>query len=258
MLPAASVLGSLIYFPSREIAHTPSAASLTFRELTFTTDDGIELRGWWIPTPTQARLGEILFCHGNAGNIGDRLLEAQLLTSAGFDILLFDYRGYGQSKGRPDEPGTYRDARAAHDALLAQPEADPARVIYLGESLGGAIALHLALQRPPAGLILQSTFTSIRDLARHHYPPIPPLLIPDWYPSLSTIARLQAPLLVLHGDRDDIVPLSHAHALYDAAPPPKRIHVLPGRGHNDLVAISGAQYGSLITQWASELVDPAD
>ena len=123
---------------------------------------------------------------------------------------------------------------------------------------GGAIALNLALERPPAGLILQSTFTSIRDLARHHYPLIPPLLIPDWYPSLSTIARLQAPLLLMHGDRDDIAPLSHAHALYDAAPPPKRIHVLAGRGHNDLVAISGTQYGALIAQWASELVDPAD
>ena len=258
MLPAASVLGSLVYFPSREIAHIPSAAGLTFREPSFTTDDGIRLCGWWIPTPAQDRLGEILFCHGNAGNIGDRLLEAQLLTRAGFDVLLFDYRGYGHSNGRPDEPGTYRDARAAHHALLAQPEADRASVIYLGESLGGAVALHLALQRPPAGLISQSTFTSIRDLARHHYPLIPPLLIPNWYPSLSTIARLQAPLLVLHGDRDDIVPLSHAHALYEAAPPPKRMHVLPGRGHNDLAAISGAEYGFLITQWASDLVDPAD
>ena len=142
--------------------------------------------------------------------------------------------------------------------LLAQPQADPRDVIYLGESLGGAVALQLALQRPPAGLILQSTLTSIRDLARHHYPLIPPLLIPDWYPSLSTIARLQAPLLVLHDDRDDIVPLAHAHALYDATPPPKRMHVLPGRGHNDLVAISGTEYGFLITQWASELVDLAD
>ena len=105
---------------------------------------------------------------------------------------------------------------------------------------------------------MQSTFTSIRDLARHHYPLIPTLLMPDWYPSLSTVSRLRAPLLVLHGDHDDIVPLAHAHALYDAAPPPKRIHVLAGRGHNDLVAISGTQYQSLITQWASELRNPLD
>ena len=163
---------------SREIAHTPAAAGLAFRELAFTTDDGVQLCGWWIPTPAQDRLGEILFCHGNAGNISGRLLEAQLLTRAGFDILLFDYRGYGHSNGRPDEPGTYRAARAAHDALLAQPEAEPASVIYLGESLGGAVALQLTLERPPVGLILQPTFTSIRDLVRHHYPLIPTLLNP--------------------------------------------------------------------------------
>jgi pimeloyl-ACP methyl ester carboxylesterase len=253
-----ALLGSLVYFPSRGIGRTPAAAGLTFRELWFTTDDDIGLCGWWLPTSEQDRHGEILFCHGNAGNIGDRLLEAQLLTSAGFDVRLFDYRGYGRSHGRADEQGTYRDARAARAALTAQPEADPARVIYLGESLGGAIALHLALERPPAGLILQSTFTSIRALARHHDPLIPSLLIPDWYPSLNTVARLTAPLLVLHGDRDDIAPLSHAQALYNAAPPPKRIHVFAGRGHNDLAAMSGTEYASLIAQWASDLRNPPD
>lgn len=131
-------------------------------------------------------------------------------------------------------------------------------MIYLGESLGGAVALHLALEQPPAGLILQSTFTSIRALARHHYGLIPPLLIPDWYPSLSTVARLGAPLLVLHGVRDDIVPLSHGQALYDAAPPPKRMHVFASRGHNDVVAMSGTEYASVIAQWAGELVNPPD
>jgi pimeloyl-ACP methyl ester carboxylesterase len=253
-----SVLRSLVYFPSREIAHTPAATGLAFRELSFTTDDGILLCGWWITTEQQDRLGAILFCHGNAGNIADRLLEAQLLTRAGFDVLLFDYRGYGRSEGRADEQGTYRDALVARAALLGQPEADPSRVFYLGESLGGAVALHLALEHPPAGLILQSTFTSIRDMARQHYPFIPPFLIPDWYPSLSIVSRLRAPLLVLHGDRDDIVPLSHGQALYDVAPPPKDTHVFSGRGHNDLVATSGTEYGSVIAQWASDLVYPPD
>lgn len=253
-----ALIGSLVYFPSRKIAQTPSAVGLTFRELSFTTDDGIRLCGWWIPTRDRDRLGQILFCHGNAGNIGDRLLEAHILTRAGFDVLLFDYRGYGRSEGRPDESGTYIDARAARAALLAQPEADPARVIYLGESLGGAVALHLALEHPPAGLILQSTFTSIRDMAHHHYPLIPPFLIPDWYPSLRSVARLRTPLLVLHGDRDDIVPLSHGRALYDGAPPPKHVHIFVGRGHNDLVAMSGTEYRSLIAQWGSDLLNRAD
>jgi fermentation-respiration switch protein FrsA (DUF1100 family) len=247
-----AVLGALVFFPSRTIGQVPSDAGLAFRELSFTADDGRQLHGWWLPTPG-GRLGQILFCHGNAGNIGDRLLEALVLTGAGFDVLLFDYRGYGRSSGRPDEQGTYRDARAARAALLAQPEADPERVIYLGESLGGAVALRLAVELPPAGLILQSTFASVRDVARHHYPYLPAVMLPDWYPSLSIIRRLRAPLLVLHGDRDDIIPLAHSHMLYDAAPEPKRMHVFDGRGHNDIVATSGTEYGSVIARWATEL-----
>jgi uncharacterized protein len=137
MLRVPSVRRALLGFarllPVAGNRRTPSAAGLTSRELSFTTDDGIGLCGWWLPTSEQDRHGEILFCHGNAGTIGDRLLEAQLLTSAGFDVLLFDHRGYGRSNGRADEHGTYRDARAARAALTAQPEADPARVIYLGE-----------------------------------------------------------------------------------------------------------------------------
>ena len=247
------LLGSLVFFPSRNLGQTPSDVGVAFRELSFTADDGQRLHGWWLPTTARGRLGQILFCHGNAGNIGDRLLEALVLTGAGFDVLLFDYRGYGRSSGRPDEQGTYRDARAARAALLAQAETDPARVIYVGESLGGAVALRLAVEFPPAGLVLQSTFTSIRDLARHHYPFIPPVLVPDWYPSRRIVARLRAPLLVLHGDRDDIVPLVHGQALCNAAPEPKRMHVFADRGHNDIVAMSGTEYRSVIATWVREL-----
>lgn len=153
----------------------------------------------------------MLLCHGNAGNIGDRVLHAELLTAAGFDVLLFDYRGYGASSGRPDEQGTYRDARAALAWLRARPGVDPARILYLGESLGGAVALELALAHEPAGLVLLSAFTSVRDMARRHYRAIPPAMVPDAYPSLRLIAGLRAPLLVLHGDDDDdtIVPVDH-------------------------------------------------
>ena len=248
-----TMLASLVYFPSRQIGQTPSNVGMAFRELSFTADDGRRLHGWLLPSTAAARLGHILFCHGNAGNIGDRLLEGLILTGAGFDVLLFDYRGYGASSGRPDEQGTYRDARAARTTLLLQHETDPRRVIYLGESLGGAVALRLAVELPPAGLVLQSTFTSIRDLARHHHPVIPPAMIPDWYPSLRIVTRLRAPLLVLHGDRDELVPLAHGQALYDAAAEPKRMHVFDGRGHNDLVAMSRADYRSVLAGWARDL-----
>ncbi|TML99786.1 MAG: alpha/beta hydrolase [Actinobacteria bacterium] len=170
-----------------------------------------------------------------------------------FNLLLFDYRGYGRSSGRPDEEGTYRDALAAKNALLTRPECDPARVIYLGESLGGAIALALALEVPPRGLILQSTFTSLRAVAHHHYPVIPPVVIPDAYPSIRRIAKLKAPLLSLHGDRDEVVPLSEGRALYEAAPEPKRLRVFEGLGHSDLVS-AGTEYASVIKEWARDVM----
>jgi uncharacterized protein len=249
---ARAALGALLYFPSREIVETPAAAGLAFRDLDLETDDGERLHGWWIAARAPA-IGHLLFCHGNAGNVGDRVLNAQLLSDAGFDVLLFDYRGYGRSGGSPDEQGTYADASAARAALLAQPGVDPERVLYLGESLGGAVALSLAIDRPPRGLILQSTFSSLRAAARHHYPFIPAAVIPDAYPSLRRIAELRAPLLVLHGDRDEIVPLSHGRALLDAAPVPKRLHVFAGLGHNDLVLGAGGEYARVIADWAREL-----
>jgi uncharacterized protein len=249
------LLNSLLYFPSRQIIETPDRAGLDYRELRLESDDGERLHGWWIGARS-ASLGHLLLCHGNAGNVGDRVLHAALLTAAGFDVLLFDYRGYGRSSGRPSEQGTYRDARAALRCLLEQPEVDPARLLYLGESLGGAVALELALERPPAGLVLLSAFTGVRELGRLHYPFVPAALLPDAYPTLRRVQELHAPLLVLHGDRDEIVPLSQGRALFGAAPGPKRMHVFPGLGHNDLVPLAGAEFPRVIASWVSGLQGP--
>jgi uncharacterized protein len=243
-------MDSLTYFPEKQIALTPPDFGLQYRELDFDTEDGERLFGWWITTERAPASGDILLCHGNGGNIGDRLIDAQLLAGAGFNVLLFDYRGYGRSTGRPDEEGTYRDGAAAREALLRQPECDPKRVVYLGESLGGAIALALAVQSPPRALVLQSTFTSLRSVAHHHYPVIPSAVVPDAYPSIRRIDKLQVPLLVLHGDRDEVVPLSEGRALYEAAPEPKRMHVFEGLGHSDLVA-AGDEYARVIKEWAT-------
>jgi pimeloyl-ACP methyl ester carboxylesterase len=247
-----ALLNSLLYFPSRVIVQTPEEAGLDSRELSLETDDGARLHGWWIGARSES-LGHLLLCHGNAGNVGDRVLHAALLTAAGFDVLLFDYRGYGHSSGRPDEEGTYRDARAALACLLEQPGIDSARVFYLGESLGGAVAVNLALERPPAGLVLLSTFTGVRELGHLHYPLLPASLIPDAYPTVRRVPRLRAPLLVLHGDRDDIVPLAQARAVFAAAPEPKLIHVFSGAGHNDLLELAGAEFARVIASWASGL-----
>ncbi len=174
------------------------------------------------------------------------------LHARGYQVLLFDYRGYGRSTGRPDEAGTYRDARAAVRALRAQPGLGAAPVVYLGESLGGAVATELALAEPPAALVLQSTFTSLREMARLHYPFIPSALVPDAYPTLDRIARVRCPVLILHGDRDDIVPLGHGQALFARAAGSKRLDVVRGAGHNDLLTVAGAAYGTTIAAWARE------
>ncbi|MGH2919972.1 MAG: alpha/beta hydrolase [Solirubrobacteraceae bacterium] len=244
------LLNALLYFPSRAIEQTPASAGLAYRDLELTTDDGERLHGWWVDRRAPAR-GHVLLCHGNAGNVGDRVLHAAMLTAAGFDVLLFDYRGYGNSSGTPGERGTYRDARAALDCLLRQPGVDATRVYYLGESLGGAVALELALAHPPAGLVLVSAFTSVRDMARVHYGLIPTALVPDAYPNLRRVRDLRAPLLVLHGEDDAIVPAEQGRALFEAAPEPKRLRMVPGVGHNDIVTLAGALLGTEIAAWAS-------
>jgi fermentation-respiration switch protein FrsA (DUF1100 family) len=246
------MLNSLLYFPFREIEMTPAEVGLAFDDVEIPTEDGLRLHGWWVPARAPS-LGHVLLCHGNAGNVGNRVVHAKLLSEAGLDVLLFDYRGYGRSAGKPDEPGIYRDARAARAALLRQPGTEAARLVYLGESLGGAVALALALESPPRGLVLQSTFTSVRDMGRLHYPFIPAAIVPDAYPSLSRIRSLKAPLLVLHGDRDDIVPLAHGQALFAAAPEPKQLRVFPRMGHNDLVVLAGRDYAAAIADWLRSL-----
>jgi fermentation-respiration switch protein FrsA (DUF1100 family) len=240
------LLNRLLYFPSRSVPPAPAP----FADQWFEAGDGTRLHGWWLPASVPAG-GHVLLCHGNAGNVADRLQHATLLASAGLDVLLFDYRGYGRSAGSPDESGTYQDARAALAALLSRPGVERSRVLYVGESLGGAVALELALEHPPAALVLQSAFTSVRDMARLHYPIVPGALVPDAYPSLRLIPRLCAPLLVIHGERDAIVPAEHGRALYDAAPEPKSLRLLPDVGHNDLIARAGDQWATAIAELAA-------
>ena len=250
-------LNALLYFPSRSFYATPAQTGLTHEDVDFQAEDGTRLHGWWIRAGRRPPTAHVLLAHGNAGNIGDRVLHARLLTDAGLDVFLFDYRGFGKSEGRPDEEGTYRDARAARKALLRQPGVDPARIVYLGESIGGAVAVALAVEAPPMGLVLQSAFTCVKDMGRLYYPFLPRAVIPDAYPSLQRIATLKAPLLVIHGDHDDIVPVAHGRALFEAAPQPKTIEIVRGAGHNDLLDAMGASYGTTIAEWARTLAPAA-
>ncbi|MGY0497994.1 alpha/beta hydrolase [Nocardia sp. FBN12] len=246
--PATRVLNALVYHPDKHLARTPAALGLDYRELTMRTADGVDVHGWFVRA--ERPRGHILYAHGNAGTIGDRVAIIALLVEAGFDVLAFDYRGFGHSAGTPSEQGTYLDARAARLALLEQPEVDPDRVYYLGKSLGGGVLLELAAQHPPQGMILMSTFSGMRAAARSVYPFLPAPLIPNAYPSLRHIKNLRVPVLMMHGDRDELLPLRHAERLYAAAHDPKQLIVVPGAGHNDVIDTLGAEWAKIIADWA--------
>ncbi len=224
------------------------------RDVVLDTEDGIRLGAWYLPAAGGQKGPAVLVFNGNAG---DRSLRAQLaagLSRLGMSALLFDYRGYGGNPGRPSEDGLAADARAALAWLAAQPEVDPDRIVYFGESLGAAVAIGLAVERPPAALVLRSPFTSLADVGRVHYPwlPVGRVLI-DRYPSIDRIGSLSAPLLVIAGDRDDIVPESLSKRLYEAAPDPKRYLLVPGAGHNDPELIDGRRMLDEVGRFLSEV-----
>ena len=233
----------LLYFPVPRTV--PPAASVLpgAEEVAFDTADGVRLRGWFlapVANPAPPTRGAVLVCNGNGGNRSMRAPLAAALARMGLHVLLFDYRGYGGNPGRPTEEGLAADARAALDHLAARPEVDPARLVYLGESLGAAVALRLATERPPAALVLRSPFASLAEVGRLHYPLLPvSLLLRDRYDSAALAGRLAAPLLVLAGGRDQIVPADHSRRLFAAAPQPKRLAVLDGADHNDLDLLAG-------------------
>lgn len=239
---SATLEYSFLYFPDRELVMTPAAMGLKYRDIHFTAADGTRLHGWYLPgEPGQPLL---LFCHGNAGNISHRVDNLHLLRLLGLSIFIFDYRGYGRSEGRASEAGTYSDARGALD-WLKKSGWTPQRMIYFGRSVGAGVALQLALEQPPAGLVLESPFTSIRGMGRHHYPLL--WLLAGWmiearYDNLAKIGKLKAPLLIFHGDRDEIVPQRMGRALYGRAPQPKAFYAIPGARHNDSYEVGGEAY----------------
>jgi len=237
----------LLYFPSP--GPVPPAASVLpgAEDVTFETADGLRLAGWFLPAPPGGpadRVGRarpaVLVCNGNGGDRSMRAPLAAALSRMGLAVLLFDYRGYGGNPGHPTEEGLAADARAALGYLAGRPEVDPERVIYFGESLGAAVALRLATERPPAALVLRSPFASLAEVGRRHYPVLPvSLLLRDRYDSAALAGRLDAPLLVVAGGRDQIVPAGHSRRLFEAAPQPKRLVVLDGAGHNDDELLAG-------------------
>jgi uncharacterized protein len=239
----------LLYLPAPRAVPPAAAVLPAAEEVSFETEDGLRLAGWFVPavhrgSPSgglrEAKPPAVVVFNGNAGNRSLRAPLAAALARAGLAVLLFDYRGYAANPGRPTEEGLAADARAALAYLAARPDVDPARLVYFGESLGAAVALRLAVERPPAALVLRSPWASLTEVGRRLYPWLPvSLLLADRYDSLGRVGRLAAPLLVVAGERDGIVPAAHSRRLFDAAPQPKRFVLLPGADHNDLDLLAG-------------------
>jgi fermentation-respiration switch protein FrsA (DUF1100 family) len=227
-----SLEGRFIYHPSRTLGADPSSVGLAFRDVEFAASDGVRLHGWLIPGRSRTTL---LYSHGNAGNIGDRVVIARLLADAlGVGLFLYDYRGYGRSQGAPSEAGLVRDALAARAALLRE-GVDAADVVYFGRSLGAAVTVELALAHPPRGVVLEAPFASVRAMAHRLLPGAGYVVATRW-DAEARIRGLRAPLLVLHGDADEVVPFAQGRAVFEAAPGPKTFFAIPGGRHYDMDA----------------------
>ncbi|MEI7836383.1 MAG: alpha/beta fold hydrolase [Planctomycetota bacterium] len=231
----------LIYFPTREMLGNPAQCNLPFKDVALKTSDGLTLCAWYVPPPV-ADGPVVLHCHGNGGNISYHLGLIQILRNAGVGVLAFDYRGYGHSEGSPDEQGTYRDAQAAWDYLTKTVGIPPERIIVYGQSLGGGVASHLAVQVKPAGLILESTFTSLTDRGAESFWFLPVRLLARYhYPTIDRLASISCPVLIFHSPSDEVIPIRHGRALFEAAHEPKRFIELRG-DHNNCFEISGDVY----------------
>ena len=242
----------LLYFPSSEIACTPDEAGLDYEDVNFQAEDGTALHGWYVPAP--AARATLLFCHGNAGNISHRLESIRIFHTLGLNVFIFDYRGYGKSRGRPCEQGIELDALAAWNWLVREKGVDPAKLILFGRSLGGAVAAGLACTRAAAGLILESSFTSYVDIGREYYPWLPIGLIAKYrYATIEKVSRLSMPVLIVHSPDDELVAFRHGRALYSACGGQKYFLEISG-GHNDGFLLSGDSYIRGIDRFISAVV----
>lgn len=232
----------IIYHPHRwEERDWVRISGLPLEDVWFSAGDGTRLFGWYVEASVTQPV--LLWCHGNAGNLIHRLDNLRALFRMGLSVFLFDYRGYGRSPGTPSEQGLYQDALGAYDYLMRTRRVRPERVVIFGRSLGAAVAAELASQQPAAGLILESCFPSVEAVAKYYYLGLPVhWLLGAEFRLIDRLPRLSLPKLIIHGDRDDIIPLELGRRVYNAAKPPKSFYVVQGADHNNLYVVGGAPY----------------
>ncbi|HLR92956.1 MAG TPA: alpha/beta fold hydrolase, partial [Jiangellaceae bacterium] len=227
-------------------------------DVTLTTSDALDLGAWFVPATGDRREVTVLVANGNGGNRAGRAPLAMELRSAGFDVLLFDYRGYGGNPGSPTEDALIRDARAARAHLVQERGVDPERLVYFGESLGSGVVSVLAVDHPPAGLLLRSPFVDLPAMAAVHYPLVPArLLLWDRFPVAQNVAQADVPTTVVYGTADTIVPPEQSRSVADAAAGSVDVVEIDGAGHNDAVMFDGRDVIAAVEELADRAVGPS-
>jgi uncharacterized protein len=251
----------MLYVPggSRTLLDPPAELALDVRRVTVTASDGVRLVGWAMPVDRGSGHW-LLICHGNAGNISEagRPYHYAGLRALGLSLFAFDYRGYGESEGRPTEDGLYRDADAAYRYLRDTLGVPAERIVIFGHSLGSAVAVELAGRVPAAGLILDGALTSVLERAQEMFPYAPiSWIAASRYSSVERVGQLTLPKLFLHARRDEVIPIAHGRRLYEAAAPPKRFVELQGM-HGDAFEVDSAAYFGAIGRFVTELARGVD
>jgi fermentation-respiration switch protein FrsA (DUF1100 family) len=242
--------------PGRVLTASPEDIGLHFEDVSLSTPDNEVLHGWYVPSIDSR--GVVLFFHGNAGNISHRLDSVEIFHELKLDVLIFDYRGYGQSTGKASEQGTYIDAQTAWDFLVNKRGIAPEKIVIFGRSLGGAVASWLTVRTTPAAVILESCFTSVPDMADHLYPFLPARAFTRLnYPVQENVKLASSPLLVVHSQQDEIIPFDMGQAVFAAAPEPKEMLMISG-DHNGGFLLNRNQYTAAIGRFLDRYLPPAE
>jgi fermentation-respiration switch protein FrsA (DUF1100 family) len=238
---------SYTFQPTRELPYNPRDIGLEYEKVQLKTSDNLILSAWYIPAKN-ARF-TLLFCHGNGGNMAHRLESINIFNELDINCLIFDYRGYGTSDGKPNEDGLYIDAQTAYDWLINEKKISPENIIIYGQSLGGSVAAYLASNVKAKGLIIESCFTSYTDIAKKYYPYMPIKLLAKYgFKTNDYLKKVNCPVLIIHSRNDELIPFEFGLRLYAAAKEPKEFIEISG-GHNDGFLCSGQIYREGLSNW---------
>ncbi len=250
-----------IFYPDKDVYSTPDDWGLEYDDVIFQTEDGLKLHGWFVPGKKKfsanGDLHTLLWFHGNAGTISIRLENIKMLYDrVPVNVFIFDYRQYGKSEGRISEQGTYIDAKAALMYLHSRKDINHEKIILFGRSLGSAVAVDLAAREECCALILETPFTTMKELAQLIYPFLPVgYFLKTKYDSITKMRDVKAPVLIIHGNRDDLVPIEQGMKLYETANEPKEFYTIPGATHNDTYIVGGEEYFNVIKRFVNKLED---